>query len=324
MSAAESRVVELMGNLERSVAAAKVARDAKVERVEWLQRRRTGLGGSDVAAVLGISAYGSPWSTFADKVGLLPLDSEPTNEMRFGRYAELMVAPWFHDETGLYVLGEQAECSHPDEPWRMCTVDGFVAESPDAAPDEMVGLVEIKTRGPGKAWDVVPADVAAQALWQMHVTGLDRVWIAALLGRRLDIHVVERDQGQIDFIVDRVSAFWHDHVLTGTPPPTDGHDATARALAVVYPDGEPDRTADLDELADVIGAWRAAKAAEKAAKADVDKAANAIKAALGEACDGLVGGQLACSWRPQHRDGYTVEPADFRVLRNHEPKASKR
>src|SRR3546814_9186695 len=70
------------------------------------------------------------------------------------------------------------------------------------------------------------SDVCSSDLWQMHVTGLPRVWFAVLMGRRLDVHELARDQDDIDFMVEQVDRFWHDHVETGTPPPTDSHDAT--------------------------------------------------------------------------------------------------
>ena len=49
-----------------------------MNRAEWLNWRRTGLGGSDIAAVLGLSKWRTPWDVWADKKGLLP-EKEETN-----------------------------------------------------------------------------------------------------------------------------------------------------------------------------------------------------------------------------------------------------
>jgi len=285
------------------------------ERLAWLQRRRAGIGASDVAGILGISSHSSQWSIWAEKSGLLPLDTTHTNEQRFGIYAELMVAPWFLEETGLHVIGAQTECVSPEAPWQMCTLDGFVAESPNSSSDDALGLIEIKSRQPGKRWEIIPADIQAQCQWQMLVTGYSRVWIAVLMGRRLDVHDLERNDGDIAFIQSRVERFWRDHVLAGDPPPTDGHQATLDAIAAVYPTATPDKSVSLDELADVIDEWHAAGETRRAAEKVEKEAKAAIQAALGDAEEGTVAGERVVSWRAQTRKSYVVEEATFRVLR---------
>ena len=69
-------------------------------RAVWLQERRTGIGGSDVPAILGISPYGSPYSVWADKLGLLP-ERECSEAMRQGADLEAYVSRRFCEETGL-------------------------------------------------------------------------------------------------------------------------------------------------------------------------------------------------------------------------------
>ena len=39
---------------------------------EWLALRRTGIGGSDIAALLGMNRYTSPYELYLDKRGELP------------------------------------------------------------------------------------------------------------------------------------------------------------------------------------------------------------------------------------------------------------
>lgn len=285
------------------------------DRAAWLDWRRPRIGGSDVAAILGLSNYGSEWSVWAEKLGFL--DEEPSDElMEAGRWLELAIAPWFTDRTGLHVVGVQSAIQSIDDPIASCTADGFVAEGPNAVVNDALGLEETKTRGFGKKWDPIPADVQAQCQWQMHVTGFDRTWIAVLMGRRLDIHELERDQSDIDFIVERVHRFWDQHVLTGRAPATDGRDATLRAIAAVYPSHTPDKTVELDELADVIAEWRAAVAQRLAAKPIEDAAKAAIAAALADAEEGSVAGERAVSYRQQTRKSYVVKESKFRVLRD--------
>ena len=65
-----------------------------MSRPEWLARRRNTIGGSDAAAIVGLSRYGSQYSVFMDKTGRLP-DKPDTEAMRQGRDLEEYVASRF-------------------------------------------------------------------------------------------------------------------------------------------------------------------------------------------------------------------------------------
>ena len=71
-----------------------------MNRAEWLEERRAGIGGSDVPGILWISPYASPYTVWADKLGLLPAQ-EYTEAMRQGTDLESYVAARFCEETGL-------------------------------------------------------------------------------------------------------------------------------------------------------------------------------------------------------------------------------
>ena len=66
---------------------------------EWLKARKTGIGGSDIAAILGLSPYRTPVDVWAEKTGRATAQDE-TLQMRFGRYAEEFVAREYTAKTG--------------------------------------------------------------------------------------------------------------------------------------------------------------------------------------------------------------------------------
>lgn len=270
---------------------------------EWHEWRSRGLGASDIAGILGISPWASPWSVWADKAGLL-LPREPSEIMEFGKRAEAMIGPWFHDRTGLYVVGEQTWCSHPEHTWARATVDAFIAETDTPSPDELVGVGEWKTEGATRDWETVPAHYQCQAQWAMFVTGLPRTWFAVLHGRRFRVYELERDDEDIAFMFQRAEEFWINHVLTGEPPPVDGSEATSAALAEVYGEAT-DAAVEVEDW--LPGALVEAKAHLKAAEADVDRLSNALRAAMGEATTATVGGQRVATWKPQERKGVDVK-----------------
>jgi predicted phage-related endonuclease len=99
----------------------------------WHGWRRGGIGGSDIAGIIGISRWASPWSVWADKVQLRQPTGD-TQRQRIGKRMEHVLAAEFNEETGLYVAGEQTWCWDPEHPHRRCTVDGFVYEEPNGKP----------------------------------------------------------------------------------------------------------------------------------------------------------------------------------------------
>lgn len=306
------------------------------DRDAWREWRRGGLGASDVAAVLGLSPYASPWSLWAEKTGLTSGDFD--NElMEAGRWLELAIAPWFAHRTGLHVGGEQMAITHPHAAWARATVDGIVLEAmTDIADlDEALGGLEIKTAQPGRTWDEIPAHYQAQGQWQMHVADLPKVWFAVLHGRRLEIYVLDRDQDDIDYMAEQTERFWVEHVLAGVPPAVDGSDATLNALAELYPDHTPGSSVDIDDIAYLVASLDDARCAKKQAEASEKEAKALLADRLGANEEGLVGGKRAVSYRTQStrrldgtslRKAHPTIAAEFttestsRVMRTHTTK----
>ncbi len=292
-------------------------------RADWLAWRRQGIGASDVPAILGLSRWASPWSTWADKVGLLPPDDDQGDYAEFGHWAELMVGPWFAHRTGLAVAGEQMQVEHPEHPWRRCTIDGLVFDAAPAEPDiaDALGLLQVKTREPGRRWDELPPDIAAQERWEMHVTGLPKAWVAVLHGRRLEHYELDTDPDDSAFIVEEVTRFWEGHVLTGNPPPLDDHVATEAALATIYPRHTPKSSVDIDDVAGAVAMLREAKARKAQAQADERAAGAVIRWRMKDTYEGLVGGERAVTLGSSTRKttcrhcGATDESDPFRTLR---------
>lgn len=78
----------------------------------WLAERRTGIGGSDVAAILGLNEWTSPYTVWADKLGLLP-EREDSEAMRQGRDLEHYVAERFSKVSGKRVRRVNRILRHP-------------------------------------------------------------------------------------------------------------------------------------------------------------------------------------------------------------------
>lgn len=289
------------------------------ERAAFHAERLTGIGGSDVAAILGLSNYASPWSVWARLVGLLPASEEETQRQRIGHELEGAIVRLFTAETDLHIAGEQMAVRHRRHPWARGFVDGLVFEHRAAKErdiDLALGGFEAKTDGRFGWPHGIPPSYQAQAQWYMLVTGLQHWWFGVLFaGFRFEVFELAANPADQALIARRAARLWHRHVLTGTPPPVDGSDATAEALRTVYPEHEPGERASLDNLAGLLPERTDIKTRMKADKARLAEIDNQIREAFGGAEVGTVDGIPVLSYRSSERAGYVVEPTTVRTLR---------
>lgn len=282
---------------------------------EWHAWRRGGVGGSDIPAILGLSAYASPVSLYYQKVGVLDHSAESdTQRQRIGKRMEKVLAEEFHDITGLHVIGEQRRCEMPGHEFARCTTDGGAGESPNTHWLDAYGTVQMKTDGRFGWPDGPPANIRAQCIWEMGVTRLRYCWLIVMFaGFRVEVFEIPWDddaQASWDFMFTKAQDFWLQHVLAEVVPPIDEHDATTRALTELYPD--PDGLIDIDEEGRVlVTAAQYAARRTKAAEAEEDRVRNRLRAYLGDRTD-LVDGWtepgprstkgpqpvVVASWRP--------------------------
>lgn len=303
------------------------------EHAEWLDWRRGGLGGSDVAQLVpGLSPYGSPYALWADKTGIDTSEFEPSEAMRWGSLLENIILDEFSERTGLHIDGRQAWCTHPIYPWARCTPDGFVVETSQSVDDEpsepghgtpasdrgdgnpparwgaqvpvttpppgALGVVQVKCSGWPADWtDGIPAHIEAQVQWEMFVTGLPHAWVVVLMqGRRLDTYEMLRDDLAIARLVELAEHFWVHHVQGWNPPSTDGSEATSLALAAAYREAVTGIVVPLDDLEPIVAELADLRAERKRLDTRVRTAENQIKAALGPAEAGTLGDHEAITW----------------------------
>ncbi|MEV0115565.1 lambda-exonuclease family protein [Streptomyces sp. NPDC050844] len=273
-----------------------------LEREQWLAARRTGVGGSEVAAVLGMSKYTSAHEVYLDKRGELPLDRPQSPELAeaafWGLAHEPTIAAEFSRRTGLDAVEGPGMLAHVERRWMLANVDRYVLAGGESTPSS---LLEIKTRSAYQLdeWLLgVPDGPALQTHWYLAVTGYSHAHVAALLGgNRLLIHRVERDDKLVEHLVALVGEFWQ-HVLDGTPPPVDGSAATEELLGHLY-DVRTDAVtvADPAEVLPLLERRRELKAREQRTADELREVDNKLKATAGEAEVVKVQGQVAYTYR---------------------------
>lgn len=109
---------------------------------QWLDWRRKGIGGSDVAVALNSSPYRTARELYYDKIGVVMADEGPDKSITFqiGHLLEDVVAQIFAKKTGLSVFEDHWMYQHPIFPFLIADVDRFVM-----LPDGRKAILECKT-----------------------------------------------------------------------------------------------------------------------------------------------------------------------------------
>lgn len=263
-----------------------------LEHGDWLEWRKKGIGGSDVAAICGLSRYRSPLAVYLDKMGEIPpLEDNP--KMKAGRMLEPVIADWFGEETGMKVMKQNAIFQHKTHPFMLANIDRWL-------PGQNAGL-EIKNTGEYSRDDwsgtQAPTEYILQCNHYMAVTGAERWYIAVLIGGwDLQWRIIERDETLIANLITIEEAFWTKHINAQQPPAVNSQDTDL--LNQMYPTS---RTASKFELSefhyDTVKRLVDTKTTMKRAEDDHEDAKNQMKNLMGENELVIWQGEKLCSWK---------------------------
>ncbi len=184
-----------------------------MERAQWLEERRKGIGGSDVAAILGLNPWKTAYQVYQEKRKEVE-DWEGNAATDWGKRIEPAIRQWYSDETGRCVRLPDKILFHEKYPFMLASLDGFT--------DDPRG-VEIKTARSGKGWgdpgtSEIPDYYALQVQHYMIVTGFPVFDVpVSIAGGSPEIYEVQADKELHEMIIEVEAKFWQ-MVIHGNPP----------------------------------------------------------------------------------------------------------
>lgn len=277
----------------------------------WHAARANGIGGSEIAAVLGLSPYESRFSLWHRKKGMIA-PVEETDVMYWGKLHEPTICAEFakrHPGLELRPSPTYASAGHPAE---IANPDRLVLDSEWRT----VAIVEAKTSREDEGWgeegtDQIPVHYRAQCLWYLMVLGVQVCHVAVLIaGADYREYVVEYDP--VDALRMRQAAAEFQRSLAANErPDIDGHSATYQAIREI-PEGLDPVDVEIPTL--LRDRFYAAQDAAWAAEDE-------LTACKGELLDAIGTGQRAVCERVriatrQVRNGRTYSLMPARTRRN--------
>lgn len=251
---------------------------------EWLDFRKRGVGGSDVASIMGISKYRTPAEVWMEKTGRKEsADLSGKEAVEWGNRLEDTIRTKFresHPEFKVSVFN--ASLVSKERPWAHANLDGRIRDA-----DGNWGILEIKTVGKNREddWrDGVPDYYLTQVTHYMSVTGWRYAYVAALIGGQHYVeHRVDWDDGDVSAVVEVVDDFWTEYVEKDVMPELIGTASEAHALLDMYGVESteyvsPENMSHFDAL---VHDYQEAKACEKQFADRAKRIANNIRAAAG-------------------------------------------
>lgn len=211
---------------------------------KWHELRGIGIGGSDIGAILGVNKYKSAIDIYIDKTEGKKQDGNRFTH--FGHKLEKVVFEEFqerHSNMRCYTVPytiQRGVC--------VANVDGMVY---DPVKDKY-GVLELKTTSAYNKYewtgDTVPQSYYAQVQHYLYVTGLSFAYIACLVGGNdYKEFYIERSLEDIDYIQEKATDFWKNHVVKKVPPMLDGSDSYSKYL-LEKADKENEKVIELNEL----------------------------------------------------------------------------
>lgn len=193
-------------------------------REQWLKERQNGIGGSDAAAILGLSPYKTNVELWEEKIGKRTAEDVSEKEyVKYGKEAEKYLRGLFSLDFPQYEIqyNEFKMYSQPEHEWLFATLDGVLL---DKATKEK-GIVEIKTTeilkaGQYQQWQgKIPQHYYIQILHQLLATGFSFAVMYALIKfdfgdsprREIRYYTIQRKEvlDDMDYLLRKEIEFWN-------------------------------------------------------------------------------------------------------------------
>lgn len=280
---------------------------------DWHQLRRNGISASEVAVVMGLSPFMTPFALYHNKVG--DWRTPVTEAMEMGHKLEPFVADLLAERLGdSHVLTKVGTWQADYPKWALATPDRLAQNEMGDENVELKSTTVFDGWGPDES-DEVPVHYQCQAQWQMLCTDTAVTHFGVLFkGSHFRHYTLPRSDADINIMVAKGKEFMA-RLRYKNPPPVDEGASTLAVLKHLHPEVDPDETVMIP--ADLAREYREAHNDTLAAESRKSAAENRIRYLAGSAKRIVDEDGVAVATRSVYqRRGYAVQPTTIDQLRS--------
>jgi putative phage-type endonuclease len=276
--------------------------------LEWLNARKTGIGSTDSAVILGVNEYKTPIELWKEKRGELS-SIEDNWYMRRGRALEPVLRQEYSDRMNKDVLNMDGVLCHPRYRFLLASLDGFTKDD---------RLVECKTASSAKGWgaegtDELPAAYLVQVQHAMLVTGFKVTdVVVSIAGGQPRFYEVRADDEFQDLILAKGREFMN-RVEQGIEP----EPKTLEERLAISPIKDGSAVYATSEVLDQFNDLLAMRKTKKDAETDAERIAEIIKGFLIESGASILldqhGNQIATWNEGKGRTSYDTKRMELEI-----------
>lgn len=284
-----------------------------------LEERRTGIGGSDVAAILGISPFKDPLTLYLEKRGEAPPKQKPNKNqdgLYWGSLLEEPICQAYSETTGYKVIRQNKVVRSKEHSFMLARVDRKVLGTGKRH------YLEAKSDAWGLGWgeqgsNEIPPYVMCQVQHYIKTLNADQFDLPVLIGNRdFRIFAIIPIPEIIERIVLAEEEFW-DRVVHGIPPePNWQAESVTRLMKDLYPGTDGSVTVLPDFAQDIHNTKNDADEQAKLYGGIITGCKNRMASLLGNSAFGVLPDGTVYSRKLQKRAGYTVKDTEFVVTRH--------
>nr|DAD63595.1 MAG TPA: Exonuclease [Caudoviricetes sp.] len=267
------------------------------DRTEWLKYRESGIGSSEVATIVGLNPWETPYQLWRRKVGL----DAPKLEnfaMKAGHYLEDAVSLFWQDETGQQVIKSSAGdwlIRDDERPYLQVSPDRtyWLADMPHS--NENKGILECKTTQMTIDEDDIPKHWFVQVQYQLGVAGYQHGSLAWLTqGRNFGYKDLAFVPDFFAWLVEEVDKFWVDNIQAKQEPTA----ANVQDILLKYNRHTDGKIVEVND--EIFAAYQDLKAVKEELSAIEEKKTDLeekIKLGFGDAEAISYDGQTLATWK---------------------------
>lgn len=291
----------------------KVTKTLNLSRIDWLKLRQSGIGGSDISAILGENPYKTAYDLYQEKVSEIS-ETQMSEPAYWGTILEDVVAKEYAKRNEVKVQRVNYLIRHEKHDWAIANIDRAVINKEIAGNVRIKDgklttdkLLEVKTASEyvKKNWgdehtDQVPDHYNLQCQWYMGITGVHHCDLALLLGgNKYRQYSIDFDPELFEMMIKTASDFWHNHVLAKVEPTPTTLANAKRKYAKSDPDSTLDIAFDDDDSIAIIDKYLELKDQQKQLEHELETAQINIINLIGHNETLAVDGEIVATYKTQ-------------------------